>query len=172
MYLRQLYSHSRLLYSLVILFICAQLFVILIWGIVISPFYNYGMYSEVMDIKKDYQIFEVEVNGNRLQGQAFSPQQWDNIILPLQFYSNIQQSNRLYETDIKRLLQKMQISSNEADFVSSCNYPQFEKWYIQHLQAITKQKILAIKINLRQYQYQSNMLQPTSSALSLAQLCR
>src|SRR5438128_4625339 len=129
MYIRQLHSYSRVLFAIVIVFICAQLFVILIWGIVITPFYNYGMYSEPMDIKKSYEVFEVEVNGRRLRGQDFSPQQWDRIILPLQFYADIKKSNELYKTDIKRLLDKMHISHNDGNFLLTCNYPQFENWY-------------------------------------------
>ena len=172
MYLRQLQTHSRLLSALVIVFICGQLFVILIWGIVVTPFYNYGMFSEVIDVKNSYQIFEVEVNGKRLRGQDFSPQEWDKIMLPLQFYSGIKQSNELYKTDIKRLLDKMHLSASDANFLLSCNYQQFENWYRNYLQDVTNQKTESFTVNYRSYEYRLNKLQPTSSFIPLSQLCR
>lgn len=172
MYLRQLYNHSRLLSALVIIFICGQLFVILIWGIVITPFYNYGMYSEVMPVRKTYKVFEVELNGRRLRGQDFSPQQWDKIVVPLQFYVGIKTSNELYRTDIKRLLEKMHIAANDANFLVSCNYQQFENWYKNYLEQLTNEKINSLSLNQRSYQYHANKLEATNSLLPLSQLCR
>lgn len=172
MYLRQLHTHHRLLSAFAIIFICGQLFVILIWGIVITPFYNYGMYSEVIEIKKNYEVFEVEVNGKRLRGEDFSPQEWDKIILPVQFYAAINKSNELYNTEIKRLLDKMHISVNDQNFLLSCQYQQFENWYKDYLQSITKQKAASLTIHYRNYKYDLNKLVPTTSSLPLSQLCR
>ena len=172
MYLRQLNTHHRLLSAFAIIFICGQLFVILIWGIVITPFYNYGMYSEVIEIKKNYEVFEVEVNGKRLRGEDFLPQQWDKIILPLQFYAGINKSNDLYKTEIKRLMDKMHIPVTEQNFLLSCNYQQFENWYKDYLQNVTKQKTASLKIQYRNYEYRSNKLEPTASSLPLSLLCR
>ncbi|MCW3081830.1 hypothetical protein [Segetibacter sp.] len=172
MYLRQLQKHSPLLTALVIIFICAQLFVILIWGIVITPFYNYGMFSEVIKVKNAYQIFEVELNGKRLRGKDFSPQKWDKILLPLQFYAGIKTSNQLYKSDIKRLLYKMRIPANDANFLLTCNYQQFENWYKDYLQDVTNQKIEAFAVSYRNYQYHSNKLQTSPTAIPLSQICR
>ena len=172
MYLRQLQTYSRLLSALVIIFVCGQLFVILIWGIVVTPFYNYGMFSEVIDLKDNYQVFEVELNGKRLRGQDFSPQEWDKIILPLQFYAGIQKSNELYKTDIKRLMDKMHISTKDANFIQSCNDEQFENWYKNQLQEITNQKAESVTVTYRNYKYHSNKLETMTSFILLSQLCR
>ncbi len=172
MYLRQLQAHSRLLSAAVILFICGQLFVILIWGIVITPFYNYGMFSEVIHQKDSYEVFEVEVNNKRLRGENFSSQQWDKVILPLQYYAGIKKSNSLYRLQIRRLLGKMQVSTNDANFIQLCNYAQFENWYKHYLQTITNQEIQSVVIYYRNYQFQSNRLQATPSFIPLSQLCR
>lgn len=172
MYFRHLQSHSRLLSALVILFICGQLFVILIWGIVVTPFYNYGMFSEVIDVKKDYQVFEVNANGKMLRGEDYSPQEWDKIMLPLQFYAGIKQSNKLYITDVKRLLNKFHLSSNDADFLISCNYLEFEKWYKNYLENVIHKKIDSVAVNYRSYKYQLNKLEATASFIPLSQLCR
>ena len=172
MYLRQLRTHSPLLAALVILFICGQLFVILIWGIVITPFYNYGMYSESIQIKDKYEVYEIELNGKKLRGQDFSPQEWDKIILPLQFYRGIGESNTLYKTDIKRLMNKMHIKATDANFLQTCNYQQFENWYKHYVEYITKQKTHSLNIISSTYSYSGNNLIASPSTISLSQLCR
>ena len=171
MYLKQLYENNRLLFLAVVLFICGQMFVVLIWGIVITPFYNYGMYSEVMEVKKEYPVFEIEPDGRLLRGEDYSAQQWDKILMPLHFFADINNSNRLYQTDIKRLLTKMHLSAPDEKFLVQCNYQQFENWYKNYLQTITKQHIGHLIVRYHTYQYQFNKLQPTATALHLAQLC-
>jgi hypothetical protein len=172
MYLRQLQLHSRLLAALVILFICGQLFVILIWGIVITPFYNYGMYSEQMHIKDEYKVFEIELNGKRLRGEDFSSQEWDKILLPLQFYAGIHESNILYKNEIKRLMNKMHFTADDNNFLQTCNYQQFEAWYEHYLEDMTKQEIKSLIINYRTYQYHRNRLDASPSSISISQTCR
>lgn len=171
MFLRQLQLHSRPLSILLILFVCGQLFVVLIWGIVITPFYNYGMYSEPIAVEKNYQLFEVELNGKMLRGQDFSPQQWDKVLMPLQYYAGIKKSNALYSSDIKRLLNKMHIASNNADFLQHCSYEQFEPWYKNYLESITHRRTNSLFIHYRLYKYQSNQLVATDTLQPLSQLC-
>ncbi|MCW3112202.1 MAG: hypothetical protein JWR18_598 [Segetibacter sp.] len=130
------------------------------------------MFSEVIAVKDDYQVFEVEVNGKMLRGGDYSPQEWDKIILPLQFYASVNQSNQLYKTEIKRLLHKMHLSANDANFLISCNYAQFEKWYKSYLQHITHQKTESLSVNYRNYKYHLNKLEATPSHIPLSQLCR
>jgi hypothetical protein len=149
MFLRELQTHNRLLSALVIIFICGQLFVILIWGIVSTPFYNYGMYSEKISIQKNYNVFEVELNGKRLEGKDFSASEWDKILVPLQFYASIKSSNQLYKLQIRRLLNKMHVSVSEANFIQSCNYEQFENWYRSYLENVTSKKTETLAVTYR-----------------------
>jgi hypothetical protein len=170
MFLQQLHRYNKRLAILVIAFICIQLFVIIIWGLVISPFYNYGMFSEVMHVNKSYRIFEVEVNGRRLRGQDFSAQQWDKVILPLEYYASINKSNTLYKTDIKRLLEKIHIETSDKNFLQQCNYQQFENWYKKYVATITFTPVHTINITYRLYKF-SDTLKPTDSVQHLAHLC-
>src|SRR4051812_31223866 len=109
MFLQKVYRHSKILFAAMVFFIAMQLFINYKHGVVLSPFYHYGMYSGVMNTNDSYTIFAVGLNGKQLRGQDFSSQQWDQIMLPLQYYSAINKSNELYEADIKRLLEKMHL---------------------------------------------------------------
>ena len=62
MFLQQVYKYSKWFFLFMIIFIISQLYVGYKHGMVVSPFYNYGMYSEVFKIKDSYEIWEVEVN--------------------------------------------------------------------------------------------------------------
>lgn len=172
MFLQLVNKHSKTLLFLMVIFIIGQLFINYKRGMVITPFFHYGMYSGVINIRNSYQIFEVIQNGKRLHGQDFTPEQWDKIMLPLQYYAGTSKSNRLYETDIKRLLTKMNISSNDKNFITACNYQQFENWYKKYLSKITNQTTTSLTASYRTYLYQSNKLEATNTSLPLSQLCR
>ena len=128
MFISEVYKHNKWICIAIILFVAMQLLIGYKHGMVVSPFYNYGMYSHAIKIEKFYNIFEVTVNGKLLRGQDFTPQQWDKIMLPLQYYSNISQSNHLYNFEVKRLLNKFHIASKEEDFLQLHESHLSPKW--------------------------------------------
>ena len=138
----------------------------------VSPFFNYGMYSEVIKVNEKYLVFEVIQNGKRLRGQDFTPEEWDKILLPLQYFSGISKSNELYEKDIQRLLNKVHLPSTRDQFLETCNYQEFENWYKEYLTQITNENTVTIAINTRTYLFAKKRLIETSSIIPLAQLCR
>jgi len=130
------------------------------------------MYAEVNSIQDSIPVFEVEQNGKRLRGEDYSPEQWDKIILPLQYFAELKTSNRLYSTDIKRLTRKMFIPTNDANFLITCDYHGFEKWYRNYLEEITGKQTNSLKVYYRLYRFNLNKLEPTSSVTPLSKLCR
>lgn len=152
-------------------FVTAQLYINYKRGVVATPFYHYGMYSEVMKIENEYPVFEIEVNGQRLQAKDYTAQQWDKIILPLTYYTTINKSNTLYHTDIKRLLDKIHFSSNEHHFLQACDVNGLTTWYRLYLQNILKQKVLGLDIKRRNYKYKQGHLIPDDTIFTLAQAC-
>ncbi len=171
LFIKQVYKHNKWLCLAMIIFIAGQLFVNYKHGMVVSPFFHYGMYSHGINVEKSYPVIEVSVNDKRLRGQDFTAQQWDKIMLPIQYHSNIGRSNELYEREIKRLLSKLHISSNENYFFQQCNEEAFEKWYKVYLASIVGQPVLQLQINQRIYAFSGQALTPTDSTKSLAQLC-
>ena len=172
MFLKQLYKHSRWMFVLVVFFIAAQLFINYKRGMVVSPFYHYGMYSEVIKPKADYAVFEVWANGKQLQGRDFTPWQWEKIILPLVYYSSTPKSNQLYHDEVKRLMNKFGFNPNEQRFLSACNYRRFEAWYKDYLGPIINQPVNSLDLKYRTYQFTAGILQPTKNIQLLPDLCR
>ena len=171
MFLQKVLKHSKLLFVTMLVFLVGQLFINYKHGVVFSPFYHYGMYSEVIEVKDHYQVWEIEVNGKKLKAKDYSIQQWDMLVLPLQYYEGIQKNNSLYTTDIKRLLGQLHISAPEKYFINNCNYTQFEKWYAARVTNITHLNVQNLRIQYRTYQYKNHRLVATNESLLLAQLC-
>jgi len=134
----------------IILFIAGQLFINYKRGVVCSPFYHYGMYSSVIKPAETYNIPEVFINGNRLAAKDFSPQQWDNIMQPLEkFYTQNDWNNNLWHTDIQRMMP----FTDSSKFANTISAEQFETWYRQRLENITGEKINSYSIIFTDYSF-------------------
>jgi hypothetical protein len=153
-----------------VFFIIGQSLVAFKRGILITPFLNYGMYSEVFRVDTLYPVFKIEQNGKLLRGQDFSPQQWDKILLPLSYYANKDRNNSLYDTEIKRILAKARIETTANNFLIGCNYAAFENWYSKYLTTITGKQTQSLKIYYQAYRYHKT-LTATDSIIPLSALC-
>ncbi len=171
MFLKQLYKYNRWYFFLVILFISGQLLVNFKRGAVFSPFFHFGMYSQVMDPQNQYTVFEVVVDGKMLQGKDFNPWEWDKLFQPLVYFVSIPNSNSLYKNEVQRVFSKFSIRANEKRFVQQCNYDQFMAWYKSYLSGILPEPASTVQVNMRTYQY-SHQLMPTQSVYPLKELCR
>lgn len=147
MFLLKLYQQHKGWFFFVLLFILIQLINNIRQDIAISPFYQYGMYSQKIVEQKSYEVYEVEVNGNVLQTQNFSPQEWDKIILPLQMNASQKQWNsNVYSSTIKRLLH-----TNDSTIYVNRNYSEdeFNDWYKDYLQNIINKKIDSVSVKTK-----------------------
>ncbi|MEP6844854.1 MAG: hypothetical protein ABI861_02585 [Panacibacter sp.] len=135
-----------------IVFIAGQLFINYKRGVVCTPFFHYGMYSEVIKPTAQYNIPEVSVNGKRLAAKDFSPQQWDNIMQPgIKFYKQEEWNSKYWQTDIHRLLP----FTDSSKFVNTITEDQFMIWYRQRLENITGNKIGVFNIEFADYTFKS-----------------
>ncbi len=107
-------------------FVCIQLFCFYKGGMVFTPFYNYGMYSEVMDVKPEY-----EINGvGHVKGNDFSPQSWDKIYYTLGQYQSLDKNDSLYANEVIRLFAKAHLlQPATANFIRPLSPADFNAWY-------------------------------------------
>lgn len=150
MYLKQLYQHNKWLFCAIVLFITGQLSNNIRQDIAISPVYSYGMYSMPVTPSNSYTVPEIFINGKQLQAKDFSPQQWDNIILPVTKF-NAQQNWNLnqWQQDISRLLP----FSDSLKFVNNITEAQFRKWYSKRLLSISDQPADSVCIAFASYYF-------------------
>lgn len=172
MYLRQVLKYNPRLFWLLLAFAAAQVFINVKRGMVVSPFFHYGMYSEAMPVAAAYPTFEIAVNDSMLQGSDFMPWQWDKIIWPVLYFSQVNKSNQLYLSDAKRIMQRLHLHPKDEHFLTTCNYQQFANWYKNYLGTILAKPVKTIAVNQRNYTYINQQLVPGIAATPLQNLCR
>lgn len=171
MFLRRVYLYNRLLFAVMFIFITGQLFINYKRGAVITPFYNYGMYSHKIFIEKNYTVTEIFVNGKLLNGSSFAPHVWDKLLLPVEYYIELKKSNQLYQSEITRLLNKVKIKTDQKNFIQYITTPQFMNWYKTYVASILHIPVNRCTIQQRIYTFTNHTLQPTNTVTTLSQLC-
>jgi hypothetical protein len=144
MYLLRLYRYNKWLCVAILLFVIMQLLVTYKRGMVISPWYQYGMYSEKIYPKQVYTV------NNRLSGPEWifllSPQSDDQINVPLDNYRHVSQNDSLYQKEISRLFPAFHLPVPKATCYQS---------------PLSKEKFIAW--------YRNQVLQPSPDSLSILQ---
>jgi hypothetical protein len=172
MYLKHLYRYNKAYFFLVVLFMMCQLFINFKRGLVVSPFYHFGMYSHVMKPAVKYEAFEVVINGARLQGKNFTPWQWDKINQPLAYFYSVPANNAFFKNEVQRLTAKAGVLLDSSHFILTCSYPRFIDWYKDYLGRLLSVTISQIEINIRYYTYNRQHLQSNQTFHSLSEVCR
>ncbi len=146
MYLLKLYKWNKSLFIFFVCFICIQLFINFKQGITATPILHFGMYSGKFNLPKEITVWELHIDGRRLELSDFSAKNVDNFIQPVQMFSSIKENKELYETTIKRLLAGLKIRSNEKYFDPSISTEDFKRWYKNRLRNILKKDITTINV--------------------------
>ncbi len=154
MYLKKVYRHNKFLFLFCILFVAGQLFINYKRGLVFSPFFHYGMFSEVIRVKNQYTVSEVSVNGKLLAAKDYSPAVWDDIMQPVELFYHQQMSSNQWQVDIHRLLP----FADSLKFVNSLSESDFKKWYRLHLQPVLKQPVDSVQIAFTDYYFNGKSL--------------
>ncbi|MBC7652346.1 MAG: hypothetical protein H7101_11415 [Deinococcales bacterium] len=164
MYLKQLYQHNKLWCGIVVFFIVAQLVINYKKSFVVTPLYHYGMFSSSVLQPDSLQIFEVEINGKLLQPLDFTPQQWDKIILPLNYFYNTK-SDTLWRKVCRSVFKITNTTSLAANYSIQLNINNFYTWYQTQLQQILPNKIVSVRIFSATAVNKSNILTITTKQL-------
>jgi hypothetical protein len=157
MYLLKLYRQSKFWFIVVVLFAVIQLTLNIRRDASLSPFFHYGMYSEVIEPEKIYVVPEVVVNNKPLRTKDFSPQQWDEIIQPVVLYDAQKEWNsKIYHQHIKPLLH-----FDSSKYINNISDMGFYRWYESYLQTVIHKEIDSVKINFNITAYSDHQLKKT-----------
>jgi len=114
---------------------------------VASPFYHYGMYSEVMKERNSYDVFGISANGEALQSKDFSPQQWDKIMQPVIYFSRHKEWNAGMYNEVHRIT-GINDSSKYMIYVPK---KLFTDWYRKYLSGILGKEVLSFNVQQKTY---------------------
>jgi len=133
-FLKKVYRYNKWLCGGMLFFTVMQLFVFYRSGMVFSPWYNYGMYSEVIRPEKEYAIYKVYADGELMTGDQYSPQQWDNIHFKLVQADATACNANFYQKEISRLFKKFHLSiPAEHFFVNTYSPSKIKQLYPNRL---------------------------------------
>jgi hypothetical protein len=147
MYFRQLYQHNKAWFVVVAAFALGQVLINLKHGMVFSPFYHYGMYSEVMKPRESYPVYEIVVNEQSLRAKDFTPQRWDKIVQPVQFFARHQEWNGYIFSEMNRLSG----ISDTARYFNHTTKREFYRWYERYLATELGTRVHSLNIQLKNY---------------------
>ncbi len=126
MYLKDLYRQSKFWFVIVVLFAIGQLVIDYKNGVEASPFYHYSMFSFPYHYTNSYDCVDVSVNGKHLQTKDFTPNGWDNIVMPVLQYHRQDEWNRvMFNQTISRLLHV----SDSTLYTNTLTQSAFDDWY-------------------------------------------
>ena len=157
MYLTKLFRQNKLWFLIVILFAFGQLFINYKDGVECSPFFHYGMFSMPFRFQPSYQTTEVTINGKRLQSKDFSPNGWDNIVIPItQWQAQQPWNSGMYNATIKRLLHV----NDSSLYTNQLSQADFDNWYKARVTRLLKLQDTAADVQYRivTYKQENNFL--------------
>lgn len=156
MYLKRLYHQSKTWFVILLLFTMGQLYINYKRGLVISPFFHYAMFSSPVVPQSTYEVPEVWVNGKQLQTKDFSPNEWDNLVIPIVYYRYQQDYNaHVFVTGVQHFLH----IKDSTKYVNHITDETFKNWYIQQVRQIVNANDKAtVEYRLTNYNYSNNRL--------------
>jgi hypothetical protein len=142
-WLQALRRHSRLAYAAIILFVVGQLFFTVL-GFELSPFRNYGMYSEPKGRTELTTAVEIVVNGDVYDYYQHGDLRIEVLRTPVEFYSTMYSEGAFRDPNEVRMDQKLawlpkgiRESLKTAVLQSGPEALAFRDWYLKHFQRVT-----------------------------------
>ena len=168
MYLVRLYKFSKVLFAFIVGCICLQLFINLKRGMTVTPFLHYGMYAEKFNLPNSVRVWELVVDGQKLNLSDWYSVNADYILEPIRSYSSNQQSTVIYQQNISRLLTKFHVPFHPSDFDTYVSQPTFNAWYKKRLSTILKRNVSTIDVFESSYSVEGAILKKIESKIIYA----
>ncbi|MEO7310450.1 MAG: hypothetical protein ABIX01_08640 [Chitinophagaceae bacterium] len=127
-FLKKVYRYNKALAIGMLFFVLVQLFCFYKGGMVFSPWYNYGMYSEVIKIEPHYEVYHGGYMPVFLR--QLSPQREDKMYHTIHQFKSLAMNDSLFENEIMRIFRKLHLPDPKPEnFKSSISKTDFRIWY-------------------------------------------
>jgi hypothetical protein len=114
---------------------------------VFSPFYHYGMYSEIMKPKPSYTAYQVYIDGEILQTKNYAPQKWDKIVQPIVYFSKHSNWNAQMFAEVNRLTG----INDQKKYLDQITKQEFYAWYKHYLTSVLGKEINIVEVTMSEY---------------------
>lgn len=138
-----------------IVFFTIQIGVDLCHSVTAYPFVHYGMFSESFSHPDSLKVFEVTVDGRRLQAADFRVYRWDMVLTPLEAYEKYRQTGDFaFDRSYVHLPAPFQSNLTNSPDVPA----RFPAWYKSYLGRLLGHPIERLQVNESWYQYRNGRL--------------
>lgn len=153
---------AKKVFYFVILFVILQIF-FTVKGIQNFPFFLYGMYSEKVVLHKNYKLYVIYVNDEKLYPESFYSYNYQTFRIPLEYYILLSRKDSLNRVAVafnKRF--KDNISKENFNLLlgritnDDLKLNEFVFWFSSYLQSSINEEIKGIKIVEEVYSIQSS----------------
>lgn len=149
-YFKRLYCYNKVLFYLILSFTLLQLALTVKKGVLFSPWFKFGMYSDVFKIKNTYRINKVD----NLKGSNFTAQEWDKIHWTLAQYQLHEKSDSVYENGVKPLFKGIYLPNTQKNiYFFPVDSIDFSKWYNAYLSNMLGESTRDFQIQTNTYNW-------------------
>ena len=149
MFIKKLYQHSKLLFIAFMGFVTAFMVINYKWGIVATPFLQYGMYSKPVHIKDTLELYVLKVNNTDINWGGLSFSDKDKLQLFLKRYAIQQLVNEEVYTTMGRYL-----PVTAGNYHNKLSDTIFTSWYKQLVAQIIKAPVVSLAVYRQRLQWE------------------
>jgi hypothetical protein len=152
MFIKKLYSYSKVLFFVLMLFIISFIYLFYKWGVVATPVYEFGMYSKVQHVSDTQNIYRIFVNDSLVDmGKIYFPKR-DILLVSLADYQMQNQENKNVFEVMRNFFIKTRLSSfNLKNFTNNISDADFLNWYKTQLQNFLHIPVNKIELYSQQF---------------------
>jgi hypothetical protein len=139
------------------------------WGAVVTPVYQYGMFSSVFHIKDTQTVYHIYVNDTKLDITQYHFAERDMLIISLENYAKAPKSNSSIFFTMKHLLDKTGAGNlmQQAKYSNTVSDATFTEWYKKLLQQTIGYPVIKAAVFTQKYIWEGKILEPVSSPQKL-----
>lgn len=147
MFLKNLFNYNKVLFSAFVLFIVLFVFINLKKGMVVSPVYQFGMYSGQQNLSDTISSFRIVADGKEIDLSKLSFIQVDELMNPLCAFFDAREDNKEVAKTLNSFFSKIGLNfPNKILPGSETDKERFSSWYKELLSSLIGLKVQQLNI--------------------------
>ena len=155
--------------SLIIIALLLFIIINFKWGVVATPFLQFGMYSSVFHVSDTQTVYQLEVNGSRIKNSNLSLTSRDLLQIFPEYFERQKMINEAAYTTMKRYINYTGFLHymDTEKYLNNINDSIFTNLYKIKVEKITGSNVHALKLYKQQFVWNKNKLEPFGTATKI-----
>ncbi len=169
MFLKKLYGFNKIFCTGFVFVIILFCFLNYKRGMVMTPIFQYGMYSGIFHLTDTQAIYKIYVDDKLIDLTKYSFEKNDDILVSIGNYEKAKHSNAITFETMKRIMSKVGLSSfmTASNFSNNISDQDFMLWYKRKMEKLFGNPIEKIEIFSQKMLWQQDAIKAVSSPTKL-----